>query len=326
MRTTTARRTSFAALGALALVLPLTACGESAATASAATSATAPSSSPSPVSADGKSADAKSAGVRDGAAAAAFKKLEQKYGARLGVHAVDTGSGRAVSYHADERFAYASTHKAFTAAAILDKYSLEGLGDKSITVGKDVPVGHSPVTSAHVGQKLTLRQLCEAAVRQSDNGADNLLVRDLGGPKKLDAYLEGLGDDVTQMNRYETALTEATPGDKRDTTTPRAFAKDLRAVTLGAALPEPERAQLDDWLDESPTGTELIRAGVPKEWSVGDKSGAARYGTRNDIAVVRPPGKAPLVVTVMSKRKKEDADYDDKLVAEAASVVADKLS
>ncbi|UNS96119.1 class A beta-lactamase [Streptomyces tubbatahanensis] len=312
MRTTTARRTSFAALGTLALVLPLTACGESAATASAATSTTAPSSSAS--------------APEKGGAAAAFKKLEAEYGARLGVHALDTGSGRAVSYHADERFAYASTHKAFTAAAILDTYSLKGLDDKSLTVGKDVPVGHSPVTSEHVGQQLTLRELCEAAVRQSDNGADNLLVRDLGGPKKLDAYLEGLGDDVTQMNRYETALTEATPGDKRDTTTPRAFAEDLRAVTLGDALHEPERAQLDDWLDESPTGTGLIRAGVPKEWSVGDKSGAARYGTRNDIAVVRPPGKAPLIVTVMSKRKKEDADYDDKLVAEAASVVADKLS
>ncbi|MGY1434651.1 class A beta-lactamase [Streptomyces reniochalinae] len=318
MRTTTARRTSSAALGALALVLPLTACGQSATTASAATSTTAPS------SADPSSSASVQGG--DDAAAAAFKKLEAQYGARLGVHAFDTGSGRAVSYHADERFAYASTHKVFTAAAVLDKYSLKGLGDKSLTVGKDVPVGHSPVTSAHVGQQLTLRELCEAAVRQSDNGADNLLVRDLGGPEKLDAYLEDLGDDVTQMNRYETALTEATPGDKRDTTTPRAFAEDLRAVTLGDALPKPERAQLDDWLDESPTGTELIRAGVPKEWGVGDKSGAARYGTRNDIAVVRPPGKAPLIVTVMSKRKKEDADYDDKLVAEAASVVSDKLS
>ncbi|MGP3976236.1 class A beta-lactamase [Streptomyces sp. 8N114] len=309
MRTTRIRRATLGALGTLALALPLTACGSDE-----------PADTPAKPSDSASSASA----VAPGKAAAAFKKLERKYDARLGVQAVDTGSGQEVSYHADERFAYASTHKAFTAAAILEKHKTGGL-DKVIKYKKDDLLPHSPVTGEHLDDGMTLRALCAATVRHSDNAADNLLLRDLGGPKALDAFLEKLGDDVTQASRYEQELNEATPGDKRDTTTPRAFAEDLRAVSLGDGLGKPEQKQLNAWMKDSPTGKTLIKAGFPKGWSVGDKSGAGRYASRGDIAVVRPPGKAPLVVTVLSKRKEQDAEYDDKLVSEAASVVADEL-
>ncbi|MBO8193463.1 class A beta-lactamase [Streptomyces oryzae] len=309
MRTTTARRIALGTLGTLALTLPLTACGGG-----------------EPAGSSGKPAGSASSASPAGGkkAAAAFGKLERKYDARLGVHAVDTGSGREISYHADERFAYASTHKAFTAAAILKKHSVSGL-DKVIKYKKDDLLPNSPVTSKHVDDGMTLRALCAATLRHSDNAADNLLLRDLGGPKALDTFLEKLGDDVTHVNRYEQELNEATPGDKRDTTTPRAFTGDLRAVTLGDGLSKPEREQLSAWMRNSPTGETLIRAGFPKSWSVADKSGAGRYASRGDIAVVRPPGRAPLVVTVLSKRAEKDADYDDKLVSAAASVVAGQL-
>ncbi|NSC23836.1 class A beta-lactamase [Streptomyces albus subsp. chlorinus] len=325
MRTTTARRAVLGALG-LALVVPLTAAGQEALASSSRPAA------PNPSAAHGHSAthalsasSAVSSAATRAKVAGRLAELERKFDARLGVQAVDTGTGRRVGYHADERFAYASTHKAFTAAAVLDKYTLDGLDKKEITVKESDPVGHSPVTEAHVGEKLTLRELCEAAVRQSDNGADNILLRDLGGPAELDAFLEGLGDHVTQVSRYEPDLNEATPGDPRDTTTPRAFTKDLRSVLLGKGLGKRERKQLDAWMLNSPTGTKLIRAGVPEDWSVSDKSGAGRHASRNDIAVVRPPGKAPIVVSVMSKRDAYDAPYDDRLVSEAATVVADTL-
>ncbi|MEU7314014.1 class A beta-lactamase [Streptomyces sp. NPDC007083] len=305
MRTTSARRRTLSVLGPLALVLPLLACGTDDRTES--------------------SAEPSATGSARHETAAAFRKLERTYDARLGVHAVDTGTGREISFHAGERFAYASTHKAFTAAAILDKRSLSGL-DKVITYRKEDLLPHSPVTREHVEEGMTLRALCAAALRHSDNAADNLLLRELGGPKALDAFLEKLGDDVTNVNRYEPELNEATPGDDRDTTTPRAWTADLRAVTLGDGLSGKERTQLDTWMRNSPTGKTLIRAGVPEKWSVSDKSGGGRYATRSDIAVVRPPGRAPLVVTVMSKRTERDAEYDDRLVAEAASVVADELT
>ncbi|MFG2196610.1 class A beta-lactamase [Streptomyces sp. NPDC048639] len=258
------------------------------------------------------------------ASTSAFKKLERKFDARLGVHALNTGTGREVAYRADERFAYASTFKALAAGAILRKYHVKGL-DKVMTYDRDDLVAHSPVTEKHTSTGMTLRALCAATLRYSDNTAANLLFDALGGPKGLDSVLEDLGDDVTHMDRRETALNEATPGDPRDTSTPRAFAKDLRTFALGDALKRDERALLMKWMGTNKTGSTLIRAGVPKDWTVADKSGAGEYGTRNNIAVVTPPGGKPIVMAVLTSRDTQDAEYDDALVAGAASVVADAV-
>ncbi|MFD9719090.1 class A beta-lactamase [Streptomyces sp. NPDC059076] len=255
-----------------------------------------------------------------------FKKLEHKYGARLGVYAVDTGTGREVAYKDDQRFAYASTFKALAAAAVLRKHSLNGM-DKVIKYSKDDLIEHSPVTEKNVETGMTLRELCDAAVRYSDNAAANLLFDALGGPKGLASALEEVGDTVTSVDRREPELNQWAPGATRDTSTPRALATDLRAFVLQGALAEDERAQLAQWLRTNTTGEELIRAGVPKGWVVGDKTGGGgAYGVRNDIAVVWPPNAAPIVMAIMSNRGAEDADFDNKLIADAASVVAGTLS
>lgn len=253
---------------------------------------------------------------------AEFKALERKYGARLGVYAVNTGDGREVSYRDGERFAYASTFKALAAGAVLRKYSLDGMS-KVIRYSKDDLVANSPVTEKHVDTGMTLGELCDAAVRYSDNTAGNLLFDALGGPKGLERALREAGDTVTRVERREPDLNQWTPGAVRDTTTPRALAQDLRAFVLGDRLRTAERAQLTRWLRTNTTGGELIRAGVPKDWAVGDKTGAGGvYGIRNDIAVVWPPDSAPIVMAIVSNRAARDADYDNKLIAEAAEAVS----
>ncbi|MEU8351872.1 class A beta-lactamase, partial [Streptomyces sp. NPDC048845] len=185
-----------------------------------------------------------------------------------------------------------------------------------------------PVTEKHVGSGMTLRELCDAAVRFSDNTAANLLLKELGGPDKLEAVLEReAGDDVTRINRYEPELSRWSPGSTLDTSTPRAMARNLRAFVLGDVLGKDDRDQLTTWLRTNTTGDELIRAGMPEGWVVGDKTGSGSgYGARNDIAVVWPPDSDPIVMAVMSNRAEKDDAYDNKLIAEAASVVADSLS
>jgi len=309
MQLTRARRAVPAALAALALV-PLMACGkgqgDSAGSSSPSATPTSPSTAAKPFAAE-------------------LKELERTFDARLGVYAVDTGTGREVAYNDGERFAYASTFKALAAGAVLRKYSMSGLG-KVIRYSRDDLVAYSPVTEKHVETGMSLGALCDAAVRYSDNTAANLLFDALGGPKGLDSMLEEIGDDVTRMERREPELSRWAPGSTRDTSTPRALTKDLRAFVLGDVLGKSERAQLTKWLKTNTTGDELIRAGTPKGWVVGDKTGSGSgYGARNDIAVVWPPDTAPIVMAIMSNRGKEDDDYDNKLIAEAASVVADTL-
>ncbi|SCD61093.1 MULTISPECIES: class A beta-lactamase [unclassified Streptomyces] len=249
----------------------------------------------------------------------AFAELERKFDARLGVYAVDTGDGRTVTHRPDERFAYASTCKALLAGAVLAKKSLPQM-ERLVRYGKEEIISNSPVTEKHVATGMTLRELCDAAIRYSDNAAANLLFRELGGPRGLQDALRGIGDQVTRCDRYEVALSDATPGDLRDTSTPRALAADLRAYALGSALPAEKRAVLTDWLKRNTTGDHTIRAGTPRGWVVGDKTGTGGYGTRNDIAIVWPPDAAPIALAVLSRRDTEDAEPDDALIAGAAKV------
>ncbi|MBO4206203.1 class A beta-lactamase, partial [Micromonospora echinofusca] len=256
--------------------------------------------------------------------APALRRLESEFDARLGVYAVDTGSGRTVQYRADERFAYASTFKALAAAAVLDLTSPAELGTV-VRYTRDDLVTYSPVTEKHVGEGLTLRQVADAAVRYSDNTAGNLLLRRLGGPQRFEEALRAIGDGTTEVDRYETELNEARPGDPRDTSTPRALAADLRAYAVGDALDPDDREILTGWLRGNTTGADLVRAGVPGGWVVGDKTGSGGYGTRNDIAVIWPPGRAPIVLAVLSSRDSRDASYDNALIARATRVVVDQF-
>ncbi|OKI04826.1 class A beta-lactamase [Streptomyces sp. CB02923] len=252
-------------------------------------------------------------------------ELEQKYDARLGVYALDTGTGTVIAHRADERFAFCSTFKGLAAAAVLHHNPLSHL-DEVITYGKDDLMKHAPVTARHVTTGMTIRQLCDAAVRYSDGTAGNLLLRDIGGPARLTAYARELGDTVTRIDRIEPAISEATPGDPRDTTSPRAFGTNYRKMVLGSALPAEKRAFLRDLLLRNTTGAQRIRAGVPRGWTVADKTGTGDYGTLNDIAIVWPPKAAPLVIAIMSNRAAQDAAYHQAVIAEAAAHVVATLT
>jgi beta-lactamase class A len=253
-----------------------------------------------------------------------FEKLEDEFDARLGVHAHDTGTGVTVEYRDEERFAYASTIKVLAATVLLDKTTDAEL-DTLIVFDESDLLEYAPIAKQHVDTGMTLRALAEAAVRYSDNTAANLVLDRIGGPIGLGAALTDLGDDITQVARDEPELNEATPGDPRDTSTPRALAADLEYLVLEDALEPADRQTLTEWLLGNATGDELIRAGVPADWRVGDKSGAGGYGTRNDIAVVWPSAGDPIVLVIMSSSSEPDAGYDNALIARATEIAIDAL-
>ena len=254
-----------------------------------------------------------------------FAALEEKYDVRLGVFARDSLTGSTLAYRADDRFAYCSTYKALAAAAVLGKRSIPEL-DEIIHYTREDLVSYSPITEKFVDEGMTIRALCDAAVRFSDNTAGNLLFNDVGGPAGLNEKLRALGDTVTQMNRLETALNSAIPGELLDTSSPRALATDLDSYALGDGLPIEKQTILKDWLAGNATGDQLIRAGVPEDWKVEDKSGAGDYGTRNDIGIVYPTEGGPVSIAVLSTRTTPDAEYDNKVIAEATRVTFQHLT
>lgn len=253
-----------------------------------------------------------------------FAKLEDKFDSKLGVFALDTGTNQTVVYHPDERFAYASTHKALAVGALLQQKSIEDLNQR-ITYTCDDLVNYNPITEKHVDTGMTLKELADASIRYSDNTAANLILKELGGPTGFKKILDEIGDNVTNPERYEPELNEVNPGETYDTSTPRALATSLQAFTLGDTLPAEKRELLIDWMKRNTTGDALIRAGVPKGWEVADKTGSGSYGTRNDIGIIWPPKGDPIVLAVLSSRDKKDADYNDKLIAEATKEVIKAL-
>ncbi|KQQ03589.1 MULTISPECIES: class A beta-lactamase [unclassified Rathayibacter] len=251
--------------------------------------------------------------------------LESEFDARIGVSAVDTASDRLVSHRQDERFGYASSIKVLAAAQFLRAVPAAERDEIVTWTAADVEAaGYSPVTSESIGEGLPLSELAEAAVRRSDNTALNLVLARLGGPSALDRGLEDLGDTTTEVVDDEPALNTIEPGSTANTTTPAAFTAALRAVTLGTALPGEDRALLLDWMSGNATGDALVRAGAPSGWVVADKSGGAG-GIRNDVAVVTPPGRDPIVLSILTARNDPDAAYDDALVARSAAVVLGAL-
>ena len=231
------------------------------------------------------------------AAEDALAALEARAGGRLGVFALDTGSGRSFAHRADERFLMCSTTKLVSVGAVLARVDAktEQLSRQVPYGAKDRDVGYTPDTRAHLAEgQMSVEALCRAAITHSDNGAANLIMASLGGPAAVTRFARGLGDTVTRFDRTEPTLNHR--DGEFDTTTPRAFAETARALLLGAALSPASRDLLNRWTVDCTTGLARIRAGVPSGWTVGDKTGTAG-AFANDVALLRPPGGAPIVVT-----------------------------
>ncbi|MEP9379877.1 class A beta-lactamase [Aquabacter sp. CN5-332] len=251
--------------------------------------------------------------------------IEARTGGRLGVAVIDTANDARAGYRADERFPMCSTFKVLASAAVLSRVDAgkETL-DRRIRYDKADLVTYSPATEKHVSDGMTLAELCAAAITLSDNTAGNLLLANIGGPEGLTAYARLIGDPVSRLDRIETALNEAAPGDPHDTTTPAAMAANLRRLVLGDALSAASRKQLTDWLLANTTGDTRLRAGLPG-WRVGDKTGTGENGTYNDVGIAWPTGRPPVIIAVYLTTAKAPLADSNAAIAEVARVVAGTL-
>ncbi|WP_217544960.1 class A beta-lactamase [Streptomyces sp. GbtcB6] len=255
-----------------------------------------------------------------------LRALEHEHRARLGVFAWDTGSGARLGYRSGERFPMCSVFKTLAVAAVLRDLDEDVLTEVVHYDEGDVErAGGAPVTGKpeNLAAGMTVAELCAAAVSYSDNAAANLLLEQLGGPVAVTRLCRSLGDRVTRLDRWEPELNSAEPGRITDTTTPLAVATTYARLTVGHALDGADRGRLTGWLLANTTGGERIRAGLPRDWTVGDKTGTGGHGTANDVAVAWPPGRAPVVVAVLSTHADAAAEADSPLVRAAATVVAD---
>ncbi|MEV6837824.1 class A beta-lactamase [Streptomyces sp. NPDC051133] len=255
-----------------------------------------------------------------------LSELERRYDARLGVYARNVRTGRAVSHRAGERFAMCSTFKAFAAAAVLRDHGRCAPPDKVVHYPPHDILPNSPRTAENLATGMTVADLCAAAIRYSDNTAGNLLLREIGGPPGLTRFFRSLGDGVSRLDRWETDLGSAIPGDPRDTTTPEAIGRSLERLALGRALADADRARLVTWLKGNTTSEHRFRAGLPRGWVLADKTGTGDYGSGNDIGIAWTTRATPVLLSVLTARSTRDAPVSEELLAETARVLARTLA
>jgi beta-lactamase class A len=252
-------------------------------------------------------------------------QIEAREGGRLGVVVRNTGTGSTLEHRADERFPMCSTFKLLAAAAALKRVD-EGAErlDQTIAYGPSDLLGYAPIAKAHVAEgAMALADLCAAAIDWSDNTAANLVLQAIGGPAGFTQFARSLGDSVTRLDRNEPSLNEATPGDERDTTSPRAMAEDMGQVLLSDALSEASRRQLEAWLIDDKVGDKRLRAGLPPSWRIGDKTGSGDHGTTNTIAIIRPPDRTPIIATVYYTESSAPMDLRNAVLREIGGLIAE---
>ncbi|MEU6802691.1 class A beta-lactamase [Streptomyces neyagawaensis] len=252
--------------------------------------------------------------------------LEEQYGARLGVYAHNVRTGETIRHRADTLFPICSLFKTLAAAAVLRDLDRDGevLARRIHYTAADL-LENSDVTRDHLATGMTVAELCDATIRHSDNTAGNLLLRELGGPTAITRFARSLGDPVTRLDRWETELNSAEPWRITDTTSPRAIGRTYARLVLGDALTRPDRALLTHWLLHNETSKTRLRAGLPSSWAVADKTGGGSYGTNNNVGIAWTEDGTPLVLSLMSRKFDQDAATENKLIADAAHLLAGAL-
>jgi beta-lactamase class A len=231
--------------------------------------------------------------------------LERRDNALIGLFGADLDSNRTVAHRSDDTFAVCSTFKGYAAGRVLQQVDRDQLAlDTRIFIDPSAIVANSPVTEERTGADMTIGELCQAALQHSDNTAGNLLLKMIDGPPGITAFARSIGDTHTRLDRWETALNSAIPGDPRDTSTPAALGAGYRAMLAADVLSPPQRQQLEDWMRGNETSS--MRAGLPAGWTSADKTGSGDYGSTNDVGIAYGPGGQRLLLAVMTRSRADD--------------------
>jgi beta-lactamase class A len=268
-----------------------------------------------------------SAPVRLSALRKAFATLEQVNGGRLGVAVLDTSTGERPGHRADERFPMCSTFKFLLVSAVLERVDRrQEMLDRGIAIPRGPLLFNSPLTEPHAGGTMAVAELCRAALTRSDNTAANLLLESIGGPAGVTSFSRSIDDRVTRLDRMETSLNQSLAGDPRDTTSPAAMAGDLKSVLLGDVLSPASRQQLTQWMEANFTGLDRLRANLPEGWRAADKTGSNGEHTSNDIAVLWPVDRPPVLITAYITQCMGPESKRAAMLAEIGKLVRDSLT
>ena len=258
----------------------------------------------------------------------AAAKYEKDTGGHIGIYAENLKTRKKIAWRADQRFVMCSTFKASLVA-----YTLSRVDRGKENLNRSVPFGSSDLLDfyAPVARKnlprghMSVAELCEAAVELSDNACANLLLAAGGGPSALTQFWRSIGDPISRLDHNEPQLNRSKWGDPNDTTTPRAMAANLKRYLLGGILLPQSRTRLLNWMIGCKTGANRLRAGLPGQWQIADKTGNNGADAAGDIAMIWPRPDIPIVICTYTQAGSPSALQLEAIFRDVGRAVADKL-
>ena len=260
-------------------------------------------------------------------APAPLEAYERATGGRIGVYAENLTTGAKVTWRADQRFVMCSTFKASLAALILARVDRgKDRLEQMIPYGAEDLMDYAPAAKQNLAKgAMSVADMCQGAVELSDNTCANLLLARAGGPPALTAFWRSTGDTVTRLDHNEPLLNRSPPGDPHDTTTPAAMAGNLHRFVLGNVLSPVSRERLTGWMLNCQTGANRLRAGLPKSWRIGDKTGNNGKDAAGDIAVAWPTSGSRLLICAYTQGGSPTPSQIEAVFADVGRMVAQRL-
>ncbi len=265
----------------------------------------------------------------DAAVSDQFQNLESGSEGRLGVFAVNTQNRHIIKYRADEMFPTGCTSKTIGVAAVLKKsMSDPTLLSQKIQYEQADLAEWSPITEKYVSEGMTVQDLCSASISLSDNTAMNLLLKPIGGVQGMNDFARAIGNpSFRQDSDWPDEAFSGGAGNLKDSATPQAMVESLGKLTIGTVLDRPQRDLFTTWLINTQTGAARIRAGTPKNWIVGNKTGTGGvYGSTNDLAIAWPPSHAPLLMGIYYTSNHAQAVKREDLVSAATKILVQEFT
>ena len=282
----------------------------------------------------------------------------------LGVAVEDLTTGQVMSFNGERRFPVEGVAKAPLGAAVLAEVDAGRLKlDQTVTLeGEDLSPPYSPIADAWPGRKdYTIGELLERAVGDGDNTAADLLMREVGGPGAVTAWLQGRKVEHLDIDRYARQLqpdslglasfradwkgeaayraalntvpaqtrrraTLAYLADPKDTATPLGAVRFLEALNQNELLTPASTRRLIGLMLHSPAAPDRLRAALPKEARLAHMSGAARTDLGfspvvNDIGVYRLKDGRKIAVAVFLSGSSLNPAEQGRLIADVGRIV-----
>ena len=256
-----------------------------------------------------------------------FAAYERETGGRAGLYAENLATGAKIAWRADERFLMCSTFKASLAAFVLARVDRgEDQLDKLVSYGPQDLLDYAPVAKRNLAYgAMSVADMCKATVELSDNTCANMLLARTGGPAALTAFWRATGDAVSRLDHNEPELNRSRPGDPNDTTTPAAMAGNVRRFLLGEVLSQTSRGHLTEWMINCKTGDNRLRAGLPKHWKIGNKTGTNGEDAAGDIAMTWPTSGGAVVICAYTQGGAPKPDQFTAVFTKIGKMVGSKL-